>query len=31
MIDHVILAIDGESANSAVIDWVIERSARIPA
>jgi nucleotide-binding universal stress UspA family protein len=31
MIDHVILAVDGESANSAAIDWVIERSARIPA
>ena len=31
MIDRVILAIDGASANAAAIDWVIDRSARIPA
>jgi nucleotide-binding universal stress UspA family protein len=29
MIDHVILAVDGESANSAAVDWVIDRSGRI--
>jgi nucleotide-binding universal stress UspA family protein len=31
VIDHVILAVDGEPANTAAIDWVIDRSDRIPA
>lgn len=31
MIDHVILAVDGEPANTAATDWAIDRSGRIPA
>lgn len=31
MIDNVILAVDGESPNMAAVDWVIDRSSRIPA